>query len=59
MLFRSPVLGLTSVVLLNLMKPGILDDMISSFIGRLILLASFICFGLGVLLMRLVSRVEV
>ena len=54
-----PVLGLTSVVLLNLMKPGILDDMISSFIGRLILLASFICFGLGMLLMRLVSRVEV
>ena len=54
-----PVLGLTSVVLLNLMKPGVLDDMVASFIGRLILLAALICFGLGMLLMRLVSRVEV
>ena len=54
-----PVLGLTSVVLLNLMKFGVLDDMVASFIGRLILLAALICFGLGMLLMRLVSRVEV
>ena len=54
-----PVLGLVSVVLLNIMKPGVLDDMVSSFVGRLILLAALLCFGVGMLLMRLVSRVEV
>jgi len=41
------------------MKPGVLDDMAISFIGRLILIASFVFFGLGALLMKVVSRVEV
>ena len=54
-----PVMGVGCVVLLNLMKPGVLDDMASSFIGRLILLIAFVFFGLGALLIRLVSRVEV
>ena len=53
-----PVMGVGCVVLLNLMKPGVLDDMASSFIGRLILLIAFVFFGLGALLIRLVSRVE-
>lgn len=54
-----PVLGVGSVVLLNLMEPGILDDMASTFIGRVILGGALVFFGLGALLMRLVSRVEV
>ena len=52
-------MGVGCVVLLNLMKPGVLDDMASSFIGRLILLVAVVFFGLGALLIRLVSRVEV
>ncbi|WP_279221366.1 type II secretion system F family protein [Actinomyces lilanjuaniae] len=54
-----PVLGVGSVVLLNLMEPGILDDMASTLIGRVILGGALVFFGLGALLMRLVSRVEV
>lgn len=57
--YLVPLIGLTSIIFINIMKPGVLDDMASSFIGRIILLAAFICFGLGSLLMRLVSRVEV
>jgi len=44
---------------MNVMKPGVLDDMASSFAGRIVLLAALFCFGIGALLMRLVSRVEV
>jgi hypothetical protein len=44
---------------MNMMKPGVLDSMASSFIGRIILLAALLCFGIGALLMKLVSRVEV
>ncbi|WP_127842995.1 type II secretion system F family protein [Actinomyces wuliandei] len=54
-----PVLGVGSVVFLNLMEPGILDDMASTLIGRVILGGALVFFGLGALLMRLVSRVEV
>ena len=54
-----PVMGVGCVVLLNLMKPGVLDDMASSLIGRLVLLAALVFFGLGALLIKTVSRVEV
>ena len=57
--YLVPLIGLAAIIFMNIMKPGVLDDMASSFIGRLILLAALICFGLGALLMKLVSRVEV
>lgn len=57
--YLVPLIGLTAVVLMNMMKPGVLDEMASSFAGRIVLLAALFCFGLGALLMRLVSRVEV
>ena len=57
--YLVPLIGLTAIIFMNLMKPGVLDDMASSFIGRIILVAAFICFALGTLFMRLVSRVEV
>jgi putative membrane protein len=57
--YLVPLIGLTAVVLMNVMKPGVLDDMASSFAGRIILLAALFCFGIGALLMRIVSRVEV
>ncbi|MDO4242965.1 MAG: type II secretion system F family protein [Actinomyces sp.] len=54
-----PVLGIGSVLFLNLMEPGILDEMMRSFIGQMIIFPSVLLFGLGALLMRAVSRVEV
>ena len=57
--YLVPLIGLTAVILMNVMKPGVLDDMASSFAGRIVLLAALFCFGIGALLMRLVSRVEV
>ena len=57
--YLVPIIGLAAIILMNMMKPGVLDDMASSSIGRIILLASLICFGIGALLMKIVSRVEV
>ena len=57
--YLVPFIGLTAVALMNVMKPGVLDDMASSFAGRIVLLAALFCFGIGTLLMKLVSRVEV
>ena len=41
------------------MKPGVLDDMASSLVGKVILFAALIFFGFGALLIKLVSKVEV
>ena len=57
--YLVPIIGLAAIILMNMMKPGVLDSMASSFIGRIILLAALLCFGIGALLMKLVSRVEV
>ena len=57
--YLVPIIGLVAIILMNTMKPGVLDDMASSPIGQIILLASLICFGIGALLMKIVSRVEV
>ncbi len=57
--YLVPIIGLVAIILMNMMKPGVLDDMASSFAGRIVLLAALLCFGAGALLMRLVSRVEV
>ena len=54
-----PCIGAASVILLNMMRPGVLDDMATSLIGQIILVVSAVFFVIGVLLMRLVSRVEV
>ena len=56
---RTAIISLAAIILMNMMKPGVLDEMASSFIGRIILLASIVCFGIGAALMKLVSRVEV
>ena len=53
--YLVPIIGLAAIILMNMMKPGVLDSMASSFI----LLAALLCFGIGALLMKLVSRVEV
>lgn len=53
------VIGTGAIVLLNLMQPGLLDQMAGTLVGRAILLVSLVLFGGGLFLMRLVSRVEV
>lgn len=53
------VIGTGAIVLLNLMQPGLLDQMAGTLAGRAILLVSVLLFGGGLFLMRLVSRVEV
>lgn len=57
--YLVPIIGLAAIILMNMMKPGVLDSMASSFVGRIILLAALFCFGIGALLMKIVSRVEV
>lgn len=57
--YLVPIIGLVAIILMNMMKPGVLDEMASSSIGRIILAVSLICFGIGALLMKIVSRVEV
>ena len=54
-----PFMGIACVIFLNLMKPGVLDDMASSLVGKVILFAALIFFGFGALLIKLVSKVEV
>ena len=57
--YLVPIIGLAAIILMNMMKPGVLDSMASSFIGRIILLAALLCFVIGALLMKIVSLVEV
>ncbi|MEG8106164.1 hypothetical protein BKH28_02745 [Actinomyces oris] len=52
-------IGVGAVILLNLFKPGLLDQMATSLLGRVTMGASAVLFIGGTLLMRLVSRVEV
>ena len=54
-----PFMGIACVIFLNLMKPGVLDDMASSLVGKIVLFAALIFFGFGALLIKLVSKVEV
>ena len=51
-------IGVGAVILLNLFKPGLLDQMATSLLGRVTMGASAVLFVSGTLLMRLVSRVE-
>lgn len=53
------LIGAGAVVMLNLMEPGLLDEMASGGVGRIILIVSFVFFAIGFFLMRVVSRVEI
>lgn len=52
------LIGLGSIVLMNLMMPGVLDRMATSFFGQIALIVSGALFALGLVLMRLVSRID-
>ena len=54
-----PFIGIAAVLLINAMKPGVLDEMARTTLGQIILLASLLCIVSGIILMRLFSRVEV
>lgn len=51
-------LGLGSVLLLNLINPGALDELVASWIGRGVLVVSLSLFAVGFLLIRRVTRIE-
>ena len=51
-------LGVGSVVIANLMSPGVIDELAGSFLGRLVILAAFSLFAIGFVLMRLITRVD-
>lgn len=55
------VIGISagSVIVLNLFKPGMLDNLASTMVGRVVLVIAFGFFAAGAMLMRIVSRVEV
>ena len=53
------LIGLGSVLLMNLIKPGILDMMATSFLGQIALVISGGLFIGGVVLMRVAGRVDV
>lgn len=52
-------IGAGSVVVLNLLQPGMLDNLASTTVGRVVLVVAFSLFAVGALLMRVVSRVEI
>ena len=54
-----PFIGIAAVLLINAMKPGVLDEMARTTLGQIILLASLLCIFSGIILMRIFSRVEV
>lgn len=54
-----PFIGIAAVLLINAMKPGVLDEMARTTFGQIILLSSLFCIVTGVVLMRVFSRIEV
>lgn len=54
-----PFIGIAAVLLINAMKPGVLDEMARTTFGQIILVSSLFFIVTGVLLMRLFSRIEV
>lgn len=52
-------MGCGAIILMNLMQPGMLDQMAESTVGRIVIAISMLFFCLGAVLMRIVSRIEV
>ncbi|WP_233187965.1 type II secretion system F family protein [Actinomyces qiguomingii] len=57
--YAVTAIGIGAIVVLNLMQPGLLDEMAGSLVGRLVMLVAAGFFAVGFVLMRAVSRVEV
>lgn len=52
------IIGVGSVILMNLLSPGALDQMLGSVFGQIALIVAGVLFVLGYLLIRRFSRVE-
>ena len=48
-----------SVIILNVIEPGLLDLMMTKLVGQIVLLVTVALFALGAFVMKIVSRVEV
>lgn len=53
------LIGLGAILLMNLVKPGILDMMATSLLGQIALVASGFLFIAGIAAMRVVGRVDI
>lgn len=53
------LMGGFSVVIMNMMSPGVIDKMFGMLIGQIALVVAGICFVAGFLLLRRVTRVDV
>ena len=52
-------LGVGSVVVANLVYPGVIDELATNFFGRIALIISLVLFTVGYFLMRIVTRVDI
>jgi tight adherence protein B len=51
-------MGAGTIVMLNLIKPGILKTMTSSVVGQLVFVVAAGLYAIGFLLIRRVTRIE-
>jgi tight adherence protein B len=52
------LIGVGAVVLMNIMTPGVIDDMLGTFLGQIVLVVAGALFLLGWLMMRRSAKVE-
>ncbi len=52
------LIGLASILLMNVMSPGAIDTMVGSFLGQIILIVAGALFLIGFLLIRRLTNVE-
>ena len=52
------ILGIGSVLLMNLVKPGAIDKMATHPLGQLALISTGLLYGIGFLLVKRVTKVE-
>ncbi|WP_052668987.1 type II secretion system F family protein [Nitriliruptor alkaliphilus] len=53
------LLGFGSVLLINMMSPGALDEILSSWIGRLVVLVAVLLYVVGITLVRRLQAIDV
>jgi tight adherence protein B len=51
-------MGVGAVLLLNLMNPGVIEELTSSNIGRVVLLVSGILYAVGYSMVKRVTRID-
>ncbi|MER7796865.1 type II secretion system F family protein [Microbacterium sp. NPDC096154] len=55
--YMVAAMGIGAVVLMNVLNPGVLDEMFGNLVGQIVLLVAGVMFALGFLLMRRLGKV--